>query len=359
MNPENRKDAFCKLGQILRSVNDKDDNLPGFDNAIIKAVEEFDLLIKESFLYNGWFTEDMVRNMVGAIGKSLEEENIDTWLDQYQTKLKNTRQPKTVAVVMAGNIPLVGFHDLLCVLLSGNSLLAKLSSDDNKLIPAIIDLLVKIDAEFDSLVKTTGGRLENFDAVIATGSNNTSRYFDYYFGKYPNIIRKNRNSVAVLSGEESEEYLEGLVDDIFLYYGLGCRNVSKLFVPEGYDFIKFLQLVEARKTIVNNNKYFNNYEYNKAIFLVNGTKHLDSGNLLLTENETNSSPVSVLYFENYISIDEVKKKLSLLSGEIQCIVTNLTGFENSVGFGKSQSPKLWEYADGVDTMEFLLSPDKL
>jgi hypothetical protein len=258
---------------------------------------------------------------------------------------------------MAGNVPLVGFHDLLCVLISGNKLLAKLSSDDNKMLPAIVDLLVQINPGFKDLVKVTDGKMEKFDAVIATGSNNTSRYFDYYFGKYPNIIRKNRNGVAVLTGTESQVELEGLADDIFLYYGLGCRNVSKLYLPKDYDLIKLMQVLEFRKSISENHKYFNNYEYNKAIYLVNGTNHFDAGNLILTENESIASPVSVVFYEFYEDLEKLKNSLSLISDKIQCIVSKETFGKNTVQFGKSQEPALWDYADGVDTMEFLLSLD--
>lgn len=357
MNLENRKETFIKLGQLLRNINSDVTDFNWVNKEINTAVDKFKLQITEAHLYNGWFTSDMVNHMVSSLGLSLEEKKIDTWVKPYQHKLARQKELKTIAVVMAGNIPLVGFHDLLCVLISGNKLLAKLSSDDNKLLPAMVDLLVAINPEFNELIKFTDGKIEKFDAVIATGSNNTSRYFDYYFGKYPNIIRKNRNGIAVLTGKESPDELDGLADDIFLYYGLGCRNVSKVFVPEGYAFDKLLGIFETRKKIAENHKYFNNYEYNKAIYLVNGTKHFDSGNLILTENESIASPVSVVNYEFYYDLNQLNNHLVSSSDQIQCIVSKSKIDENMVGFGKSQEPQLWDYADGIDTMEFLLALD--
>ena len=256
---------------------------------------------------------------------------------------------------MAGNIPAVGFHDFLSVLITENKLLAKLSTDDDKLIPAISELLISIEPEFKPNIKFTTAPLKSFDAVIATGSNNTSRYFDYYFSAYPHIIRKNRNGIAVISGNESEIELDGLASDIFNYYGLGCRNVSKVFVPENYDFSRLLEVLGKRENVIENHKYFNNYEYNKAIFLVNGRKHFDAGNILLVEDTTIASPISVLNYEFYNNIGEAKKIIEMDADKIQCIVTNNEAFPDRILFGKSQQPELWDYADGVDTVEFLLN----
>jgi hypothetical protein len=256
---------------------------------------------------------------------------------------------------MAGNIPAVGFHDFLSVLITGNKLMAKLSADDDQLMPAISDLLISIEPGFESQVQFTSDTLSNFDAVIATGSNNTSRYFEYYFSKYPHIIRKNRNGVAIISGDELASDLHFLTSDILDYYGLGCRNVSKLYVPDNYDFNKLLEVVSKRKEANDNHKYFNNYEYNKAIFLVNGSEHLDSGNLLIKEDTEIPSPISVLHYEYYKDMDQLKKAINANTEKIQCVVTNIDDFANSVAFGRSQLPDLWDYADGIDTIRFLLN----
>lgn len=357
MNLENRKETFIKLGKLLRDLNVKANDFNWLNDQIKEAIAKLNIQVKEAHLYNGWFTEEMVSNMISAVGNSLSEKNVNEWLKPYQQKFSKNKDLKTVAVVMAGNVPLVGFHDLLCVLISGNKLLAKLSSDDNKLLPAFVDLLIQINPEFKDLVKFADGKIEQFDAVIATGSNNTSRYFDYYFGKYPNIIRKNRNGVAVLTGKETRVELEGLADDIFLYYGLGCRNVSKIYLPKDYELTNLMKVLETRQRIAENHKYFNNYEYNKAIYLVNGTKHYDTGNLILTENESIASPVSVVFYEFYDDQEELRNSLNLISDKIQCVVSKEVFSENAVKFGKSQEPSLWDYADGVDTMDFLLSLD--
>ena len=314
-------------------------------------------LIEDSKNYNGWFDANMVRHMLVAIGESLQEESLKKWLEPYSVELEKNKGEKIVGVVMAGNIPAVGFHDFLTVLISGNKLMGKLSGDDNKILPALAGLLVKIEPGFSDYIHFTEDRLSEFDAIIATGSSNTSRYFDYYFGKYPNIIRKNRNGIAVLTDEEDTSHFEGLADDIFLYYGLGCRNVSKLYVPENYDFQPLLNVLSARNKIAENHKYFNNYEYSKAIYLVNGKLHFDTGNLLLLENDQVASPVSVINYEYYNHIGLLRKKIDLHASDIQCVVSESDKLGTVVPFGKSQQPGLWDYADGVDTMRFLLSID--
>jgi hypothetical protein len=239
------------------------------------------------------------------------------------------------------------------VLITGNQVKAKLSSDDNRLIPVLTRMLVAIEPGLADSIFFTRDQLKDLDAIIATGSNNSARYFEYYFGKYPHIIRKNRNGVAMLTGEETLEELNLLCKDIFSYYGLGCRNVSHVFVPENYDFIPFLDVCQRWNSINDNHKYFNNYEYNKAIFLVNSTPHFDAGNLLLIENSGLASAVSVLHYQTYSDKVELSKRLAMLSDQIQCIVANDGLFPNRFSFGKSQEPQLWDYADGVDTVAFL------
>ena len=255
---------------------------------------------------------------------------------------------------MAGNIPLVGFHDFISVLISGNKVLGKLSSNDKILLPFLTQKLIEIEPEFKEYIQFSDKKLENFDAVIATGSNNTSLYFEHYFGKYPNIIRKNRNSVAVLSGEESPTQLEALSKDIFTYFGLGCRNVSKLYLPKEYDFKPFFNAMYSQKDIIHNDKYMNNYDYNKAVYLMGGVNLLDNEFMLLKEDTGFSSPISVVFYEYYNSLQEVEKYLAKNTEKIQCVVST-SNIENAIPFGKTQSPELWDYADSIDTLEFLLN----
>lgn len=345
---EQRINAFISLGKILEEVglNVKATTKNELSNKL-------NIAVKQASNHNGWFIEENVRNMLLSIGMSLSPQNITSWIDPYKAKLEINIVPKTVGVVMAGNIPLVGFHDFLCVLISGNSILAKLSSEDDKLLPIIADILISIEHKFTSHISFTTSQLKDFDAIIATGSNNTSRYFEYYFGKYPNIIRQNRNGIAVLTGNETEEDIKGVCDDIFMYYGLGCRNISHIFVPNDYNFKRFLDICTLNTQVNANHKYFNNYEYNKAIFLVNGNVHFDSGNLLLTESTRYSSPVSVINYEYYTDINNVSNSLIENNSKIQCIVSISKEIQNAIVPGASQYPQLWDYADGIDTMEFL------
>lgn len=301
--------------------------------------------------YNAWFTLESVQRAVAATAKMLNEAELSAWLEKYNLH-KHT--PKRVGLILAGNIPMVGFHDILCVLVTGNIALIKLSSQDSRLIKYVLNLLAEIEPAFkDQIIYTE--RLENFDAVIATGSNNTSRYFDYYFGKVPNIIRKNRNSVALISGYETTEELARLGHDIFDYYGLGCRNVSSMLVPEGYDFTPFFEAIESFYPVGNHHKFHNNYDYNKAIYLVNRDKHLDNGFLLLKEDERLTSPLAVLFYQYYKMLDSALETLTNRAEDIQCVVSEMQVKIDSqvVPFGQSQYPKLWDYADGIDTMQFL------
>jgi len=346
---DNRIQAFASLGEFLLEIGEN--NLQSENqNEILNKLEQ---AVTSSVNNNGWFIEDNVRYMLTSIGKSLAKPNIEKWIEPYRDALENSSKGKTVGVVMAGNIPIVGFHDFLSVTISGNILLAKLSGDDDKLLPLIGDLLISIEPGFKDMISFTTNQLKDFDAIIATGSNNTSRYFEYYFGSYPNIIRKNRNGVAVITGDESDDELQNITNDIFMYYGLGCRNVSHIMIPEGYDLTDLLKSCEANNEINLNHKYFNNYEYNKAIYLVNGNKHYDTGNLLLTENSSLSSPVSVIHLNYYSDIKQVNRLLISENAKIQCIVSVAKELAGTILPGTSQSPQLWDYADGIDTMEFL------
>ena len=314
--------------------------------------EELSAIIQDEHYYNAWFTPESVRQAVTAIGQMLNKRDLLTWLSKYDLD-KNTASKK-VGLILAGNIPLVGFHDVLCVLITGNHALIKSSTQDARLIKYVLNMLTDIEPAFKDQY-TFIERLEGFDAIIATGSNNTSRYFEYYFSKVPNIIRKNRNSVAVLTGDETTDQLHNLGHDIFDYYGLGCRNVSKVLVPKDYNFVPFFEAIESYQPIINHHKYNNNYDYNKSIYLVNRDKHLDNGFLLVKEDERMVSPLAVLFYEEYDDINAVQALLSRENENIQCIVSTAPLNVNNqvVDFGKSQQPALWDYADGIDTMDFL------
>jgi hypothetical protein len=319
---------------------------------LIKPNEQLSAIINDEKQYNAWFTPQSVLTAATAIGKMLNKNDLTIWLDRYN--IGQNQASKRVGLILAGNIPLVGFHDVLCVLVTGNHALIKASSQDARLIKHVLQILVAIEPRFSDQYSFFE-RLENFDAVIATGSNNTSRYFEYYFGKVPNIIRKNRSSVALLTGNETEEQLFELGHDIFDYYGLGCRNVSKLMVPKGYIFNFFFESIEAYQPIINHHKYNNNYDYNKSIYLVNSDKHFDNGFLLLKEDTRLASPLAVLYYAYYDDLQSGQKQLEDESDKIQCIVSAspLPVKNQVVDFGMSQQPALWDYADGIDTMAFL------
>lgn len=346
MTADNRRlKAFVKLGNYLREFCENDNsNAQGQFSALKDA-----LITAEQ--QNSWFTQENLFHVLEQWSILLSDENLVQWLSAYDAKDESS--PKTIGVVMAGNIPLVGFHDFLCILLSGNRVLAKTSSHDKVLLPFIANYLIQQEPDLKDAIEFTDGKFEHFDAVIATGSNNTSRYFEYYFGKKPNIIRKNRNAVAVLTGNESEAQLSNLGEDIFRYWGLGCRNVAKVYVPKDYNFDQLFQALFAYKDIINQTKYANNYDYNKAVYLMSEFKILDNGFLILKEDESLSSPIASLFYSFYNSETELKDFLESRKEDIQCIVSK-DMFENEISFGETQKPKLDDYADGVDTMKFLL-----
>lgn len=339
--------AFSALGEILRSVGrTRSFELPGID------LKNFSRRVEQAMEANAWFNAGSVFMMLEAIGQSLEEKELRQWLDKYD--LGGEQAGKTIAVVMAGNIPAVGFHDFLSVLISGHNILAKTSSDDQHLIPGISELLCDIEPAFAERIRFTDGTIRDFDAVIATGSNNTARYFDYYFGKYPNIIRKNRNALAVITGSESDDDLRALGKDVFAYFGLGCRNVSMVFLPEGFPPKKLLDAFDDFRPVGDHSKYRNNYDYNKSIMLVNGDAHFDNGFLLMKKDASMATPVSVLHFQHYTSAEEVYDFIRQDNENIQCVVSTDTRIAGRIAPGRSQYPALHDYADGVDTLEFLL-----
>lgn len=334
MHVEKRIQAFQQLGQILQTLPEE-------------KLEQWCLLAKSE---NAWFTSENVKLAIQGIASFLQVEKLAPWTNKYSL---DAVKPKTVATIMAGNIPLVGFHDFLCVLLSGHTLLIKVSSKDSKLIHLLINELLGIEPSFRDRIKYVDGPMKGFDAVIATGSDNSARYFDYYFSKYPSIIRKNRTSCAVLTGTETPADMQALGRDVFSYFGLGCRNVSKLFVPRGYNFQELLDNWSSFSSVIDHHKFNNNYDYQKAILLVNQQPHLDTGYALLCESEKLVSPISVLFYEQYDSEDDIINKLITNRSKLQCVV----GQEAycTVPFGETQHPAVWEYADDVDTMAFLTS----
>lgn len=351
MTLENRKSHFIELGKFLGQFKLDSAKMAKELPENERFFNEMNQKIDAAIHYNGWFTRENVIFSLQQWSKALTKKNLDAWLSRYEFR---ERTPKTVGVVMAGNIPLVGFHDFLSVLISGNRVLVKQSGNDKQLLPVIASYLMAIAPEFESFINFTEEKLENFDAVIATGSDNTARYFEYYFGKKPNIIRKNRNSVAVLTGEETQEQLEALSHDIFRYYGLGCRNVSKLYVPENYNFENFFKAMYDWNPIINQAKYANNYDYNKAVYLMSEFQLLENGFLILKEDSSFGSPIATLFYEKYSNKEELKKVLEENREKLQCIVSSEL-LEEEVPFGKTQQPELWDYADNVDTLEFLLN----
>ncbi|CAM3942279.1 MULTISPECIES: acyl-CoA reductase [Flavobacterium] len=345
------KKSFTDLGLFLSQFQ-----LDGFHvNTAVKNndlfQEEFSKLIELSQSHNGWFTPENVHFAIQSWATALKEENLNKWLSPY--KLEDCK-PKTVGLVLAGNIPLVGFHDLLSVLIAGHKALIKTSSNDQYLVKFLIKYLISLDDRISERITLAEGKLEGFDAVIATGSNNTARYFEYYFKNKPNIIRKNRNSVAILTGEETKEELVELGDDVFRYFGLGCRNVSKLFIPEGYNFDNFFNAIFEFQEVVKYEKYANNYDYNKAVYLMSNFKLLDNGFLTLKEDTNFSSPISSVFYEYYTSIESLTNKLEKDKEKIQCIVSK-NQILDSISFGETQKPNLWDYADNIDTLQFLIN----
>ncbi len=315
--------------------------------------EQLQVLIQQEQYHNAWFTPANVERAILAIGQTLNKQGLEKWLSAYD--LDKEVEEKKVGLILAGNIPLVGFHDVLCVLISGHHALIKASTQDARLIRQVLNMLATIEPSFSNKY-TFVDQLKDFDAVIATGSDNSSRYFEYYFGKVPHIIRKNRNSVAVITGDETTEELNLLGQDIFTYFGLGCRNVSKLLLPAGYDIGTFFRPIETYQPIINHHKYNNNYDYNKSIYLVNNEKHFDNGFVLLRENEALASPLAVVHYEYYNNLGEVEAMINANSEKIQCVVciSPLKVDSQVVKPGQSQQPQLWDYADGVDTMDFLI-----
>ena len=346
---QNRITAFVKLGDFLRQ----------FSIERIKKIDsiEHNEIFFDGFLHqiklaqenNSWFTKENILFALESWSKALTESNLTNFSKDVQL---NNNSAKKVAIIMAGNIPLVGFHDFLSVLISGHSVLVKQSSNDKHLLPFLAKYLEYVEPTFKGKITFTEEKLTDFDAVIATGSDNTARYFEFYFKNKPNIIRKSRNSVAVITGKETEDDFIKLSDDVFQYFGLGCRSVSKLYVPKDYNFDAFFTGMYAKKDMINNAKYANNYDYNKAVYLMSLFDLLENGFLMIKEDESYASPIATIFYEFYDNETDLKIKLHQDKEKIQCIVAR-DFIENEIAFGQTQHPELTDYADGVNTLDFL------
>ena len=320
---------MSRLGEYLSSSNEQ------LNNAIEKAGQ-----------LNAWFTKEFTELAIKNIAAEfLNKQKLEAWANQYSIP-QQTENIKKVGIVMAGNIPLVGFHDLLCTFISGHKAVVKLSSKDEEMMKHIAAVLISFGAEVSSYIQFAD-MLKGCDAYIATGSNNSGRYFDYYFAKYPHIIRRNKTSVAILDGNETAEELALLADDMLQYFGLGCRNVTQLYVPKDYDFIQLLTALKKYDYFPDHHKYKNNFDYQLALLIMNNKFYMNSGAVLFTENESAFSPISEVHYSFYESKDDTIKKINS-SADVQCIVGR-----EFTPFGKAQSPSLTDYADGVDTMKFL------
>ena len=344
MKKEQIERAFHQLGRVMMHFGSSA-KWKGFELGITEEEhQDFNELILKQKHYNGWFTEDMVRKSLLSLGSLLSEKDLKIWTANNNF----SETPSTVAVIMAGNIPLVGFHDFLSVLISGHNILVKLSSDDRYLLPRLASFLGVFEPDLKNRIQFSEGKISNFDAVIATGSDSSATYFEQYFSKFPHIFRSNRTSIAILTGKESKEDIEFLARDIFDYYGRGCRNVSHLILPDGYDINRIFEGIVGMGDIINNKKYGNNYDYNKAVHLLNQESLLDNNFVLLKESKELFSPLGMLHYHFYNNNDELIAYLKINKDQVQCIV----GLDY-LPFGSSQQPGLSDYADGVDTLKWL------
>lgn len=336
--------GFVQLGKLMVFLGEERDWID-FNIGVTKdEYAQLQAVVNRQIAYNGWFTKESVQQSLKALGMQLTEENLTNWTSNYSFSEK----PKSVSLIMAGNIPLVGFHDFLCTLISGHKAICKLSSDDKTLLPALAEHLISFVPELKDRIIMTTGRIEEMEAVIATGSDNSLKYFEQYFGKYPHIFRSNRTSLAVLTGNERKEQIEALGNDIFNYFGLGCRNVSHVLFPKGFEISRFFEGIFSHSNVINNNKYGNNYDYNKAVYLMNQEPLLDNNFVLLRETDLLFSPLAMVNYHYYESEDEVDHYIKQHADKIQVIVG-----EKYTPFGVAQCPMLDDYADGIDTMKWL------
>ena len=345
MNFQSRLQTFQKLGEQISGLLQTD---------------FFDVVIKQQSIENKWFTEENCRFVLTAIAKMLDEKSCEAFFQKYQNCFQKEQKIQKIAVISAGNIPCAAFHDFFCILVSGNQCIGKLSSQDTLLLPFLSKILVKMAPEFEEKIVFVETQciasLQKFDKIIATGSNNSARYFEYYFKDYPLLLRKNRNSIAILTGNETDDDLRKLSVDVFRYFGLGCRSVSKIYVSKNYDFTKLIEIFqEESKSLLLHNGYVNNYEYHRAIFALNQMQYYDGNSFLLTQNQALASPISVIYYEKYDKISDVLNIIMLQKNEIQCIVSECSDVVNSIDFGKTQYPTLFDYPDKEDILLFCMA----
>jgi len=350
-SPTARLKAFEQLGRALGVFAEKEP-WPGHSIGLTEDEHRaFEAAISGAYAYNGWFTEPEVRHALKGLAAMLAPSALASWIERYEG-LARPGMPRTIGVIMAGNVPFVGFHDLMCVLLSGHRAKVKAASNDAGLTSALFGLLTHIAPDLGGRVEFTTGKLDGLDAMIATGSNNTGRYFEHYFSHLPRIVRKGRTSVAVLDGTETEAELIALGEDVFRYFGLGCRNVGKVFIPADFDLDRLFGALYGWKDIIHHHKYANNYDYNRAVWLLDRAPILENGFLIMKEEQALHSPVAALYYERYTDAAAVEEQLHEARQELQCVVGH-----GHVPFGAGQFPGPGDYADHVDTMEFLLALD--
>lgn len=356
MNLSERIEAFANLGDFLKeNLQDQEKVYPSVDKPgeIYFNNRELVDISKEAREVNPWFIEVFVYQALKEISLLLNRTKLKEWVNRYPQSGFQPASSLSVGTILAGNIPLVGFHDFLSILLSGHRFIGKMSGKDDKILPFLAEKIRKFDPGFSDYIHFEESHLSNIDAIIATGSNNSSRYFEYYFGKYPHIFRKNRNGVAILSGNESDEDLCALADDIFLYFGMGCRNISKIYLPEGYSFNRLFEAMENYHQVIDHHKYANNYQYQRSVFLMNRVEHLDNGFLLVRPDMAIASPVGTLHYEFYTNPKALGSQLRAEQDSIQCIAGPRIDGLSTVKFGSTQHPGLWDYADNVDTLNFL------
>ena len=344
MTLQQRIELLAELGNFL--VNTPDD--PKLNDAV-----------QQAWIENRWFTPENIHAALKAIAQQmLDIDRLKAWAATYPVH-ESLHPERTIGIVMAGNIPLVGFHDWLCVFVSGERAKVKMSEKDKTLLPFLIGLLGEWSHETREYTVFCGENepLRDFDAVIATGSNNTARYFEQYFAKYPHIIRRNRNAVAILDGTESVADFYALGHDIFTFFGLGCRNVSKLYVPQNYNFEPLLEALHEYKELANHDKYRNNFDYNTTLYIMNNIPYINNGCLILREDSSLASRIASVHYEYYEDLTQLTVIIDRQQEEIQCVVGKIklpsTDALSVIPFGQSQSPALSDYPDGVDVMLWL------
>ncbi|MFM7662622.1 MAG: acyl-CoA reductase [Bacteroidota bacterium] len=333
--------SFSELFELLSNSKSNNASSKYFTCHELEKIEKEILMQKN---YNGWFTEEIMRQALSGLKSMLNKEDLNKWIKEYAY----APTPKKILVIMAGNIPLVGFHDLICIWFSGNFAKIKLSSDDQTLLPLILDVVAEIHPELKDFYSFESGKITESEAVIATGGDNSNLYFEKYFGHLPCLFRKNRTSIAIIEGSETQEELTNLGKDIFSFYGKGCRNVSYLLIPKNYDLDILFEALLPYHQIIQNKKYGNNYDYNRALNLLNQVKFLDNNFLMLKESEMLFSPISMLHYKRFKDESEIKNFIKLNSKDIQIVLGR-----EFIPFGFGQNPRLWDYADGKDTMDWL------